>query len=152
MAPRETSTMANIAPVSIPTLPLGEILGVEEKRASVADAEGVRIEVLIGIAGRMVNGGLELDTSAVVELCDSAVVLVMNVERERDTAVLWQGSRLHCYNPPDSYPTDPSAERMIFNVMYSSCVRTADWYHCQNSTRSNTLMNKFHTVSFTMAL
>lgn len=48
------------------------------------DAEGVRIEVLIGIAGRMVKGGLELDTSAVVELCDSAVVLVMNVERERD--------------------------------------------------------------------
>jgi hypothetical protein len=52
MAPRETSTMA---PVSILTLPLGEILGVEEKRASVADPEGVRIEVLIGIAGRMVN-------------------------------------------------------------------------------------------------
>jgi hypothetical protein len=152
MAPRETSTMANIAPVSIPTLPLGEILGVEEKRASVAEAEGVRIEVLIGIAGRMVNGGLELDTSAVVELCDSAVVLVINVERERDTAVLWQGSRLHCYNPPDSYPTDSSAERMTSNVMYSSCVRTADWHHCQNSTRSNTLMNKFHTVSFKMAL
>ena len=31
MAPRETSTTANIAPVSIQTLPLGEILGVEEK-------------------------------------------------------------------------------------------------------------------------
>lgn len=84
MAPRETSTMANIAPVSIPTLPLGEILGVEEKRALVVDAEGVRIEVLIGIAGRTVKRGLKLDTSAVVELCDSAVVPVMNVERERD--------------------------------------------------------------------
>ena len=81
MAPRETSTTA---PVSVPTLPLGEILGVEEKRASVADAEGVRIEVLIGIAGRMVKGGLELDTSAVVEPYDSAVVFVVNVERERD--------------------------------------------------------------------
>lgn len=96
-----------------PDAPLGEILGVGEKRASVADAEGVRIEVLIGRVGRMVNGGLEPDTSAVVELCDSAVVLVINVERERDTAVLWQGSRPHCYNPPDSYPTDSSAERMI---------------------------------------
>ena len=151
MAPRETSTIANIAPVSIPTLPLGEILGVGEKRALVADAEGVRIEVLIGIAGRMVNGGLELDTSAVAELCDLAVVLVINVERERDTAVLWQGSRPHCYNPPDSYPTDSSAERMTSNVMYSSCVRTAGRHRGQNSTRSNTLMNKFHTVSFTMA-
>lgn len=49
-----------------------------------ADAEGVRIKVLIGITGRMVKRGLKLDTSAVVELCDSAVVLVMNVERERD--------------------------------------------------------------------
>ena len=40
--------------------------------------------MLIGIAGRMVKRGLKLDTSAVVELSDSAVVLVMNVERERD--------------------------------------------------------------------
>ena len=40
MAPRETSITANIAPVSIPTLPLGEILRVGKKRVSVADAEG----------------------------------------------------------------------------------------------------------------
>lgn len=111
MAPRETSTMANIAPVSIPTLPLGEILGVEEKRASVADAEGVRIEVLIGIAGRMVSGGLELDTYAVVELCDSAVVLVMNVERKG------YGGSTARRSPP---------LLITFNVMYSSCVRIAD--------------------------
>ena len=43
MAPKETSTMADIAPVNIPKFPLGEILGVE-KRALVADAEGVRIK------------------------------------------------------------------------------------------------------------
>jgi len=73
MAPRETSTTANIAPVSIPTLPLGKILGVGEKRASVVDAEGVRVKVLIGITGRMVKRGLKLDTSAVAEPCDSAV-------------------------------------------------------------------------------
>lgn len=30
------------------------------------------------------NGGLELNMSAVVELCGSVVVLVMKVERERD--------------------------------------------------------------------